>query len=259
MTIRVNDVIVTSIAGRKVRSVRTRTIWSGADTWPTPSTVRSSWFGWAADTPTEHDARRARRRAPPAASRFIGPPRLLCVARPSTSPKAGFWPSSVTSETLTGDAPSSNRRPSTLTMSSDRRSPIGSTVSTGWGRPSPASARRACLVAPGARGRPASPQHDDSAISPCHHSPVLSGMGSACASSSEAVTCCPSGEPLGDLGEADARCCPRPPRSRPRATRTPLTIICRSSPADWWRRIDAAAARAPGRGAPRCCRCRARR
>ncbi len=45
MAMRVNDVIVTSIAGRNESSVSSRTICSGAETVPTPSIWRFRSFG----------------------------------------------------------------------------------------------------------------------------------------------------------------------------------------------------------------------
>jgi hypothetical protein len=104
------------------------------------------------------------------------------------SPKDGRGPSSVTSATLTGDAPISSRRPSTATISSDRRSPIGRTDSTWMGPPlpriMPPRAPRLARITNAA----SNPSTSTAASSPCHQSPVVSGIASGGASWPTCIT-----------------------------------------------------------------------
>ena len=175
-TIRVNDVIVTRIAGTNDSSVSRRTICSGAETAPTPSIVRSSWRGGCcADgrARAEADERQRQRHERRRARRFTSGLRPAARRRPlerlRRSP-ATAAPSSVTSDTLPGveaeqQAAAFDRH--------DRRA-------TGARRAAPRSRRRPA-TAPCAAGQdracPGGRSHASSADQREHRAPSRTGRG----------------------------------------------------------------------------------
>ena len=131
IVIRVNEVIVTRIAGRNEISVSRRTTCSGAEIVPIPFTWRSRLFTCGYQ---EHFASTPN-------FQFPTPKEPLDVGcwglRVDWSPGRR---SSVTSEMFVeAVSPSSRRRPSTATITSERRSPSGMAVSTATGLPPDAS------------------------------------------------------------------------------------------------------------------------